>query len=352
MPLINDQKMACEPCIRGHRSTKCNHANERLMVPVRKPGRPLSTSPHPPARGSAGSSATFAVPRKRKCDCRLSGDPPATESTNIESKSNTKQRLDISGCPPNKALTINASVVANDEVLNRHSHPSNAIGQLPIQIPMAMPLPGIFQPCSQPTTFTYPTPHEFHISTLQFSHYRQITNALHYGHPTLLPAAYGLPVPLGFAPVRAKLPMPHSTSYSCRLSDSCQCIGCATQPCNNAANDNVQPAWDSMLDVCGTTDVVKTTHAATQHLKVAKTNGTEAQDNESQVGSEDGGSSDAPKKLSDAVLGLSDEPPLSMIDTVSVTYQPDRNAYTDETIACPCDDDFQCLLDMQRCVFP
>ncbi|RAL59213.1 hypothetical protein DID88_006668 [Monilinia fructigena] len=39
--------MSCEPCIRGHRSTKCTHANERLMVPVRKPGRPLSACPHP-----------------------------------------------------------------------------------------------------------------------------------------------------------------------------------------------------------------------------------------------------------------------------------------------------------------
>jgi hypothetical protein len=58
-----------EPCIRGHRSTKCTHANERLMVPVRKPGRPLSTCPHPPTRGCGCGGVTAAIPRKQKCGC-------------------------------------------------------------------------------------------------------------------------------------------------------------------------------------------------------------------------------------------------------------------------------------------
>jgi len=35
-----------EPCIRGHRSTKCEHW-DRFMVMVKSPGRPLSTCPHP-----------------------------------------------------------------------------------------------------------------------------------------------------------------------------------------------------------------------------------------------------------------------------------------------------------------
>ena len=38
-------KWACQPCIRGHRSTKCQHW-DRFMVKVKKPGRPLSTCPH------------------------------------------------------------------------------------------------------------------------------------------------------------------------------------------------------------------------------------------------------------------------------------------------------------------
>ncbi|KAF2230847.1 hypothetical protein EV356DRAFT_508157 [Viridothelium virens] len=35
------------PCIRGHRSSKCEH-KDRVLVEVRKPGRPLSACPHPP----------------------------------------------------------------------------------------------------------------------------------------------------------------------------------------------------------------------------------------------------------------------------------------------------------------
>ncbi|KEY63986.1 hypothetical protein S7711_07983 [Stachybotrys chartarum IBT 7711] len=77
MPLINGLKMACEPCIRGHRSTKCTHANERLMVPVRKPGRPLSSCPHPSSRPCSCASSTAitaAIPRKQKCHCGPSDD--------------------------------------------------------------------------------------------------------------------------------------------------------------------------------------------------------------------------------------------------------------------------------------
>lgn len=34
------------PCIRGHRSSKCKH-EDRVLIEVRKPGRPLTTCPHP-----------------------------------------------------------------------------------------------------------------------------------------------------------------------------------------------------------------------------------------------------------------------------------------------------------------
>ncbi|KAL3420639.1 Protein GRISEA [Phlyctema vagabunda] len=81
MPTINGQKMACEPCIRGHRSTKCNHANDRLMVPVRKPGRPLSACPHPANQQCACGSVTAAIPRKQQCGCGT-GEP--TEAQAVE----------------------------------------------------------------------------------------------------------------------------------------------------------------------------------------------------------------------------------------------------------------------------
>ncbi|KAH8176789.1 copper fist DNA binding domain-containing protein [Sarocladium implicatum] len=86
MPLINGQKMACEPCIRGHRSTKCTHANERLMVPVRKPGRPLSACPHSKNQTCGCGNVTAAIPRKQKCHCGTSSNPQQAASPIIKAE--------------------------------------------------------------------------------------------------------------------------------------------------------------------------------------------------------------------------------------------------------------------------
>ncbi|KAF7881373.1 uncharacterized protein EAF01_011884 [Botrytis porri] len=45
MPIIDSKKYSCESCIRGHRATTCTHAN-RLLVLVRKPGRPMQNCAH------------------------------------------------------------------------------------------------------------------------------------------------------------------------------------------------------------------------------------------------------------------------------------------------------------------
>ncbi|EPE02795.1 grisea protein [Ophiostoma piceae UAMH 11346] len=89
MPIIDNQKMACEPCIRGHRSTKCNHANERMMIPVRKPGRPLSICPHPPNNRCSCTSVTAALPRTRRCGGCVS-KPGASSSSSSGPASNVK----------------------------------------------------------------------------------------------------------------------------------------------------------------------------------------------------------------------------------------------------------------------
>ncbi|KAI5841742.1 hypothetical protein DFP73DRAFT_480624, partial [Morchella snyderi] len=48
------------PCIRGHRSSKCNHS-DRVLVQVRKPGRPLSSCPHTLA-ATSDSRSTITSP--------------------------------------------------------------------------------------------------------------------------------------------------------------------------------------------------------------------------------------------------------------------------------------------------
>ncbi|KAH6711062.1 copper fist DNA binding domain-containing protein [Leptodontidium sp. MPI-SDFR-AT-0119] len=61
MPLINGCKYSCEPCIRGHRATSCAHT-DRILIEVRKPGRPLESCGHNLSTCNCGRVAEiFAV---------------------------------------------------------------------------------------------------------------------------------------------------------------------------------------------------------------------------------------------------------------------------------------------------
>ncbi|KAK3825242.1 MAG: copper fist DNA binding domain-containing protein [Benniella sp.] len=45
MVFVNGQKFACATCIKGHRSTTCNHG-ERPLHEIKKKGRPSTQCPH------------------------------------------------------------------------------------------------------------------------------------------------------------------------------------------------------------------------------------------------------------------------------------------------------------------
>ncbi|KAI9367810.1 hypothetical protein BJX61DRAFT_268091 [Aspergillus egyptiacus] len=64
-------KWSCEPCIRGHRSSKCAHF-DRLMVSVGKAGRPLSKCPHVEGNCNCKKLCAFmvAIPKGTGCICR------------------------------------------------------------------------------------------------------------------------------------------------------------------------------------------------------------------------------------------------------------------------------------------
>ena len=91
------------PCIRGHRSTKCNHFNERVMVPVRKPGRPLSTCPCPPGKPCACGGVKVAIPRKQKCVC----GPDAGHDTNSTPTEHSPSETPTS--PPRTSFRVSKS---------------------------------------------------------------------------------------------------------------------------------------------------------------------------------------------------------------------------------------------------
>ncbi|KAF8604777.1 copper-fist-domain-containing protein [Ceratobasidium sp. AG-I] len=45
MIFVNDKKYACETCIKGHRSSSCQHT-ERALFEIKKKGRPVTQCDH------------------------------------------------------------------------------------------------------------------------------------------------------------------------------------------------------------------------------------------------------------------------------------------------------------------
>ncbi|CAI7642615.1 unnamed protein product [Penicillium pancosmium] len=102
MPLDEEgAKWSCEPCIRGHRSSKCQHF-DRLMMKVPKAGRPLAKCPHP--KGSCSCQRTFSmmirIPKGTGCVCRPIDTPEENSPRNSEPVSATRASLSSLNTPP------------------------------------------------------------------------------------------------------------------------------------------------------------------------------------------------------------------------------------------------------------
>ncbi|PYI32399.1 hypothetical protein BP00DRAFT_156745 [Aspergillus indologenus CBS 114.80] len=87
MPLDEEgAKWSCEPCIRGHRSSKCQHF-DRMMMKVPKAGRPLARCPHP--KGTCSCQKTYAfmirIPKGSGCLCRPVYQVPADAAGTVSS---------------------------------------------------------------------------------------------------------------------------------------------------------------------------------------------------------------------------------------------------------------------------
>ncbi|KAF2789480.1 hypothetical protein K505DRAFT_352564 [Melanomma pulvis-pyrius CBS 109.77] len=81
------KKVACGPCIRGHRSSKCDH-KDRVLVEVRKPGRPLSSCPHPSGSCSCERVViNYTIPKTSECAC------PSERTQTISSLAGASSRV-------------------------------------------------------------------------------------------------------------------------------------------------------------------------------------------------------------------------------------------------------------------
>ncbi|KAJ9202003.1 hypothetical protein DTO021D3_6366 [Paecilomyces variotii] len=141
MPLDEEgAKWSCEPCIRGHRSSKCQHF-DRLMMKVPKAGRPLAKCPHP--KGTCSCQKTYAfmvrIPKGSSCLCRPlykipmvpeDGQPSSTSSPPAPSpapgkvqKSNRRQS-NLQAAPENIARALDFTPdFANQQIHNGISAP-------------------------------------------------------------------------------------------------------------------------------------------------------------------------------------------------------------------------------------
>ncbi|UKZ76589.1 hypothetical protein TrVFT333_004296 [Trichoderma virens FT-333] len=470
MPLINGQKMACEPCIRGHRSTKCTHASERLMVPVRKPGRPLSSCPHPSSQHCGCAAVTAAIPKKQKCRCgtsekasgRKAGDqesqdtsnglvtPPSpspkgaatkpayrVQKTGSKSASGRKpidpadlERIDASqvnilsspeskspqspngamptiptghgmmGFLPNgtfipgpaifpsyqevasgnpiidhaapeltasnghtpprmdKMLPLRPEAAVgmesrrppkqmNSRQLYQMENPSQVNGLVmpPFNVPIGMPN-GMFPYFVQPTIFAYPPQYGSYLQPLQPDQYRQlVTLNFPQQMANMQTMPYNAATPVQF-PQPDDLEADSWTSHQCACGDSCQCIGCATHPYNQATQDYVRSAWNSMSE-----DTHKRHKHSDSVQSIPNGNYEEATPaNQSPNGAstpvmakvEGAVSPTLAQTPSDANSSLGEEPTLSANDFFFVSY-PFGDSCEGEMASCPCGDSCQCI---------
>ncbi|KAF2397851.1 hypothetical protein EJ06DRAFT_141478 [Trichodelitschia bisporula] len=100
--IINGEKkkVACGPCIRGHRSSKCAH-KDRVLIEVRKPGRPLSACPHPVGSCSCERVIiNYTIPKASECPCPTEpGSTPAV-ATSTSRVQKPRPKRSVSGVTP------------------------------------------------------------------------------------------------------------------------------------------------------------------------------------------------------------------------------------------------------------
>ncbi|KAL4885782.1 copper fist DNA binding domain-containing protein [Aspergillus karnatakaensis] len=121
MPIDEEgKKWSCEPCLRGHRSSKCRHF-DRLMIKVPKSGRPLKECPH--SRIHCGCRKSYAI---------VAPLPESAVSKNL--------------CRPVRYVTGNPDELSAATALNSPTSPTSPhdepflLPSLPLQT-INMPLP-------------------------------------------------------------------------------------------------------------------------------------------------------------------------------------------------------------------
>ena len=161
------------------------------------------------------------------------------------------------------------------------------------------------------------------------------------------PNAYGVPMPVHYAPT-AELNAAGGVTHQCKCGESCQCIGCAAHPYNEATQNYVRSAWDTVAEEApGAQEDVNGGHtpaaAATNGNLDIKLN--EADGTSSITNTADSTIQSPPPithSPSDNASTEGEEQTLSANDFFFVSY-PFGDSCAGDTASCPCGDDCQCI---------
>ena len=284
------------------------------------------------------------------------------------------------GCCSSKPATTQAEPVLN------LAHSSG--------LHLQQPSPGVMTPSMtpgqqyspyypHPTIFTYPPNYGSYLQPLLPDMWKQAMNSM-MAQTLNNPNAMGTP-DMGFIPTGAPTTPTLGTSHVCTCGDGCQCVGCAAHPYNDATQNYVRSAWNSMMGDAWangvTSPVQATSHFHTQSQHGPSSNGhpvngrqdvisAPAPSSDSTVsanaiisesgqatnGHESGradeetkkaptpkpAASSTPQTPSDTASGAGEEQTLSANDFFFVTY-PFGGSCMGDTASCPCGDDCECL---------
>jgi len=207
----------------------------------------------------------------------------------------------------------------------------------PLMLPQnAMMNPALYpQYLPQNTIFTYPPNYGSYQNPLQPSAWRQGVLTMSYSNQSGQPLP---PIPM-FGP--AIMSETLDTVHECGCGESCQCIGCAAHPYNDATQDYVRSAWSSM--------------SLEQHPSEVYTNGngngntnghlhTDGHTNGNGVPTKQEAPSPNPTTPSSTTSNTADEQSLSASDFFFVNYpfNSDEGCGGDGQ-SCLCGDDCECF---------
>lgn len=236
--------------------------------------------------------------------------------------------------------------------------PPNGVMMPPFQHPLAM-TGGMYPFYSQPNIFNYPPQYGSYLQPLQPEQWRQFMAGMAFAQSGGNPP-FGMP---GHIPVQHQ-PQQNPTSpnagdwtwHQCGCGDTCECVGCAAHPYNEATQNYVRSAWSTMtedaqkvhahangngslLNGNGLANAVNGSHAEPEEASHVASDGTTTPN---KPGHDESWSPKAAQTPSDAASGVSEEQALSASDFFFVSY-PFGESCAGETTSCPCGDDCQCI---------